>query len=146
MRSPLRNFRGWSRTRRSDERGAPFVLTATRMVLLLWGGAFGVDLGFTVDGGRQAQAMADNAALDLARYIKIADQTGETGTANWLTTNKLPYVDTDNASNTTLSVVPGLWSNGWTSPSSCETGSPPLPSCNAVKVTATQKVPQIFGG
>ena len=43
------------------------------MVLLLWGGAFGVDLGLTVVGGRQAQAMADTGALDIARYINIAD-------------------------------------------------------------------------
>ena len=36
-------------------------------------GAMGVDIGFTVDGSRQAQAMADTAALDMARYINIAD-------------------------------------------------------------------------
>ena len=43
------------------------------MVLLLWGGAFGVDLGLTVVGGRQVQTMADTAALDMARYINVAD-------------------------------------------------------------------------
>ena len=36
----------WRRGR--DERGATFVLTAICMTLLLWGGAMGVDIGFTV--------------------------------------------------------------------------------------------------
>jgi uncharacterized membrane protein len=132
--------------RRHDERGATFILTAVCMVLLFWAGAFGVDLGFTVDGGRQAQSMADTAALDMARYVNIADvQSG--GAAAWLTSNKLPYVDTDNASNATLTVAPGEWSNGkWSTPTGCAAGSPPLPACNAVKVTATQSVPQIFSG
>ncbi len=136
------------RARQHDERGATFVLTAICMVLLLWAGAFGVDLGFTVDGNRQAQAMADTAALDMARYINIADGNGitETGTAGWLTTNKLPYVDTDNSGNTTLTVVPGNWNGSWSNETACATGLPPLALCNAVKITATQKVPQIFGG
>ena len=50
-----------------------FVFTAMSMVLLLWAGATGVDVGFTVYGSRQAQAMADTAALDLARYMNYAD-------------------------------------------------------------------------
>jgi uncharacterized membrane protein len=150
MRGLRRHLLGWSHARRHDERGATFVLTAICMVLLLSAGAFGVDLGFTVDGNRQAQAMADTAALDMARYINIADADAsgpsESATASWLTTNKLPYVDTDNAANTTLTVVPGEWNGAWSSETECETGLPPLPACNAVKVTATQKVPQIFGG
>ena len=150
MRTLRQHLLGWSRARRHDERGATFVLTAICMVLLLSAGAFGVDLGFTVDGNRQAQAMADTAALDMARYINLADADAggpsESATASWLTTNKLPYVDTDNSSNTTLTVVPGEWNGAWSSETECETGLPPLPACNAVKVTATQKVPQIFGG
>ena len=50
--------------------------------------------------------------------------------------------------NTTITVVPGT--AGRTAhgvpETACGTGLPPLPSCNAVKVTATQTVPQIFGG
>ena len=42
-------IRAW-RGRGHDERGATFILVAVSMVLLLWGGAFGVDLGLTVDG------------------------------------------------------------------------------------------------
>ena len=61
----------WRRGR--DERGATFVLTAICMTLLLWGGAMGVDIGFTVTSSRQAQALADTAALDMARYINLAD-------------------------------------------------------------------------
>ena len=49
------------------------ILVAICMVLLLWGGAFGVDLGLTVDGGRQVQAIADTSALDMARYISVSD-------------------------------------------------------------------------
>ena len=61
--------------RRGDdsERGAAFILTAMSLVLLLWAGATGVDVGFSVYGSREAQAMADTAALDLARYINYAD-------------------------------------------------------------------------
>ncbi len=151
MQALRQHLLGWSRARRHDERGATFVLTAICMVLLLSAGAFGVDLGFTVDGNRQAQAMADTAALDMARYINLADAdaggTSETAAASWLTTNKLPYVDTDNSANTTLTVVPGEWNGSVELPRpQCETGLPPLPACNAVKVTATQKIPQIFGG
>ncbi len=56
-----------------DERGATLVLVAISMTLLLWGGAFGIDLGLTVVDGRQVQAIADTAALDMARYVNVAD-------------------------------------------------------------------------
>ena len=56
-----------------DERGATLILVAISMILLLWGGAFGVDLGLTTVGNRQMQAMADTAALDVARYVDIVD-------------------------------------------------------------------------
>ena len=70
------------------------------MVLLLWAGATGVDVGFTVYGSRQAQAMADTAALDLARYISYADTLMPPITAvqNYLN-GKLANVLTDNGSN-----------------------------------------------
>ena len=54
--------------RRREERGATLIITAVSMVALLGAGAMGVDVGFNVYGSRQAQAMADTAALDLARY------------------------------------------------------------------------------
>ena len=63
------------RRRGRDEKGATFILVAVSMVLLLWGGAFGVDLGLTAVGNRQVQSMADTAALDLARYVDVADWT-----------------------------------------------------------------------
>ncbi len=82
------------------------------MILLLWGGAMGVDLGFSVYGSRQAQAMADTAALDLARYINVADnQPNNTAAANYLN-GKLANVATDNGSNSSLTMTLGLWKNG----------------------------------
>ena len=73
---------------------------------------------------------------------------------------KLANADTDNGSNATLSETPGVWLNGVFTP---ENGTvvvgkyhgdrlllehhPTLPHpCNAIKVTATQSVPQIFVG
>jgi uncharacterized membrane protein len=133
---------------RGDERGATLVLTGICMVLLLWGGAMGVDLGFSVYGSRQAQAMADTAALDLARYINIADnQANNTAATNYLD-GKLDNVATDNASNAGLTMTLGLWQSGsFTPESKCTPASPPLTyTCNAVDVTANQSVPQIFFG
>jgi len=147
--STFRRFREhlWGQ-RRSDERGATLVLTGICMILLLWGGAMGVDLGFSVYGSRQAQAMADTAALDLARYINIADnQANNTAAANYLD-GKLANVVTDNASNAGLTMKLGLWQSGsFTPESKCTPASPPLTyTCNAVDVTANQSVPQIFFG
>jgi uncharacterized membrane protein len=119
------------------------------MILLLWGGAMGVDLGFSVYGSRQAQAMADTAALDLARYINVADnQPNNTAAANYLD-GKLANVATDNASNAGLTMTLGLWKNGaFTAPKlGCTPTTPALTySCNAVDVTANQSTPQIFFG
>lgn len=146
----------WERDR--DERGATFILVAICMVLLLWGGAFGVDLGLTVDGGRQTQAIADTSALDMARYISIADSpsyTNGTASSNYLN-GKLPYADTDNGSGAVLSEVAGVWLNGTFTPAGGTVGGqtvkcyyytpPAAHPCNAIKVTAAQSVPQIFVG
>jgi uncharacterized membrane protein len=71
------------------------------MIVLLWASAMGIDVGFSVWGSRQAQAMADTTALDLARYINLADNnTSVTGVQNYLNL-KLANVDTDNASRPT---------------------------------------------
>ncbi len=136
------------RTRQDDQRGATLVLTAICMILLLWAGAMGIDLGFSVWGSRQAQAIADTTALDMVRYINLADaQNNPTAYLQ----SKMPDVDVDNASNATLSVTPGLW-NGTTFavPSyGCHIITPvtsTFPPCNAVQVTAGQSVPQIFYG
>ena len=133
---------------RTDQRGATLVFTAICMVLLLWGGAMGVDLGLGVWGSRQAQAIADTTALDMVRYINLADT--QTNPTAYLET-KMPDVDIDNASNATLSVAAGYW-NGTTFavPSyGCKVitpVSPAEPPCNAVQVLAGQSVPQIFYG
>jgi uncharacterized membrane protein len=123
------------------------------MVLLLWAGAMGVDIGFTVDSNQQAQAIADTAALDMARYINIADsktQTGSNSIATYMG-GKLTAVSTDNNLNgTTLSWVGGYWTaaGGWKAATGgcyaqLRSNNPP---CTAVRVTATQPVPRIFAG
>jgi uncharacterized membrane protein len=144
------------RRRNDDERGAALVLTAMTMVLLLWAGATGVDVGFTVYGSRQAQAMADTAALDLARYINYADSnfSSLSGVQTYLN-GKLAQVLADNGSNAHLTVVPGYFNsttgkftaNGYTGLSCQATIAPPVrPGCNAIEVTANQSVPQVFFG
>ena len=141
----FQRIRASLRHRRQDERGATLIFTAVTMIALLGAGAMGVDVGFTVEGSRQAQAMADTAALDMARYINVADvQADPAGYLN----GKLPQVDADNTSNAGLTVTPGLWLNGaWSVPGTCAPLTPPASHpCNAVKVTATQAVPQIFWG
>jgi hypothetical protein len=114
----------------------------------------GVDIGFTVDSNQQAQAIADTAALDMARYINIADsyKTNDPSIATYLN-GKLANVITDNGLNgggTTLSYQAGTWStsSGWTAVTGAcyrqlQKNNPP---CTAVKVTATQTVPRIFAG
>ena len=113
------------------------------------------------------QAMADTAALDMARYVNIADTSITLGgVTNGLAPStqylngKLANADTDNGSNATLSETPGVWLNGVFTPENgtvkvgtitetvyCWNYHPVLPQpCNAVKVTATQTVPQIFAG
>ena len=138
----------WRRSR--DERGATFVLTAICMTLLLWGGAMGVDLGFTVTSSRQAQALADTAALDLARYINLADSINKANFSGYIN-GKLANVQTDNsAGNVTFTATGEYWSPtapvGWTIPKTgCYKQVPPLAiPCTAVLVTATQNVPRIF--
>jgi len=148
-----------SRRRRDrDERGATFILVAVSMVLLLWGGAFGVDLGLTVVGGRQVQAIADTSALDMARYVGIADWApySNFSLSNAYLNTKLPYADTDNSAGATLTQLPGVWLNGTFTPNGgtvnghpvkCYYYTPALGApCNAIKVTAAQSVPQIFVG
>jgi uncharacterized membrane protein len=141
----------WRRGR--DERGATFVLTAICMTLLLGGGAMGVDLGFTVTSSRQAQALADTAALDLARYINLADfKSGATNYNNYINL-KLANIQSDNnAGNVTFTATGEYWSTtapiGWTIPKTgCYRQSPPLAiPCTAVLVTAQESVPRIFAG
>jgi uncharacterized membrane protein len=120
------------------------------MTLLLWGGAMGVDIGFTVTTSRQAQAMADTAALDMARYINLADSQKVANYSTYIN-GKLANVQSDNnASNVTFTATGEYWSPtapiGWTIPKTgCYKQSPPLAiPCTAVLVTATQNVPRIF--
>ncbi len=149
----VKNLKRMFRGRRTDERGATFIFTAICMVALLGAGAMGVDLGFSVYGSRQAQAMADSAALDLARYLSYADSLGSLSATQTYLNTKLAGVDTDNSSNAVLTVVPGLWQGGvFTKNGFGGTGcqpnvAPPAhPGCNAIEVVAKQSVPQIFFG
>jgi hypothetical protein len=121
------------------------------MVALLGAGAMGVDLGFQVDANQQAQASADTGAIDMARYINIADGKSAAGTSNQYLTAKLAGVSTDNSlSAATLSWVGGYWTSagGWQAATGgcyaqLRSHNPP---CTAVKVTAVQSVPRLFAG
>jgi len=130
------------------------------MIMLLWGGAFGVDLGLTTVGNRQVQNMADTAALDVVRSINVADSNisfRTTGSAGYLE-GKLAYAATDNGSQASLTETAGVWLNGTFTPEGgyvgakhqqviCHYWTPTLPyQCNAVEVTAAESVPQIFVG
>ena len=150
----------WARSR--DERGATFVLTAICMVLLLWGGAMGVDIGFTVDSSRQAQALADTVALDLARYINLADNYSKNGgvgvdSYSQYLSGELANAQSDNNAGAVAMTATGMyWSTtapvGWTIPNAaagqgCYRQLPAHnPPCTAVLVTAKQNVPTIFVG
>src|SRR6202034_2664683 len=121
LRKPCRRVR--------DERGATLILVAISMILLLWGGAFAVDLGLTTVGNRQVQNMADTAALDVTRSLNIADwnssipSPGAGTTASYLN-GKLAGADTDNGSAATLTETPGVWLNGTFTPEGQKVGSP----------------------
>ena len=78
--------------RGADERGATFVLTAICMILLLWGGAMGVDIGFASMQPGRPKRMADTAALDMARYINLADSQ-KSNYATHIPNGKLANVD-----------------------------------------------------
>ena len=144
------------RRRDDDERGAALVLTALSVVLLLWAGTTGVDVGFSVYGSREAQAIADTAALDLARYISYADTLSSISAVQTYLNTKLSQVLTDNGSNASLSVVPGYYNSstgkftadGFTGKSCQPVIDPPInqPGCNAIEVRANQSVPQVFFG
>ena len=88
----------WFRRHREEERGAVLVLTAISMIAILAAGAMGVDLGFTVYGSRQAQAMADTAAADVIQYITTADQQATPQAVQNTLNSALAGVLTDNHS------------------------------------------------
>jgi uncharacterized membrane protein len=111
----------------------------------------GVDLGFSVWGGRNTQALADTAALDMARYISIADSAAyqNAGTSGAYLAGKLAGVATDNSGSAmTFTYQGGFWSNGSLNTSAaCYWQNPRRnPACNAVMVTATQTLPLPFAG
>jgi uncharacterized membrane protein len=126
------------------------------VVLLLWAGATGVDIGFTVYGSRQAQTIADTAALDLARYISYADTLSSIPAVQTYLNGKLSTVLANNGSDAQLTAVPGYFNSstgkftadGYTGTTCQPIVAPPIndPGCNAVEVTANQSVPQIFFG
>lgn len=140
------------RDERRDERGATLIITAISMVALLGAGAMGVDLGFSVWGSRQAQAIADTAALDVVQNIGTADSQSTNAAVQSYLNNLVAGVDTDNGSDAGLTVTPGWWLNGVFSAQTASTGcagtvfSTTPPPCNAVQVSATQAVPQPFWG
>ena len=117
----------WFRRHREEERGAVLVLTAISMFAILAAGSMGVDLGFTVYGSRQAQAIADTAAADVIQYIMTADQQGSAQAVQEYLNTSLAGVLADNGSDAQLTVTPLLYQNGtYTFPTNnCVTTNPP---------------------
>jgi uncharacterized membrane protein len=151
----MKRIRFFRRGRRASERGATLVFTAISMVLLLWAGATGVDVGFSVYGSRQAQALADTTALDLARYLSYIDSLPTAQVSGFLTT-KVAQIMADNKSSEHPTAIPGYYDSvskkfkaGGFNGTTCQfITAPPLiiPGCNAIEVTTAQTVPQIFFG
>ncbi len=147
----IRRVWSWIRRHRDEEQGAVLIFTAIAMVAVLGAGAMGVDVGFSVYGSREAQAMADTAAADLVQYINNADQSRTNAGVQQYLETELNGVLQDNGSNANLTVTPMLYSGGvYTIPTGgCKLVVPTPPTftpCNAVAVQATQGVPQPFWG
>jgi uncharacterized membrane protein len=147
----IRRVWSWIRRHRDEEQGAVLIFTAIAMIAVLGAGAMGVDVGFSVYGSREAQAIADTAAADIIQYINNADQLKTNPGVQQYLNNELNGVLEDNGSNANLTVTPMLYSGGsYTVPNGgCKlpVPTPPTyPACNAVAVQATQAVPQPFWG
>jgi uncharacterized membrane protein len=139
MRIPPCLRRSYER-RRDDERGATLIIVGICSVLFLWAGAFSVDLGLETVGNRQLQSVADAGAFDAARYINVAG-------ASLLT--QAQRAASDNGSSATMTAALGYWTGSQYEPESgyCSTTTPSsYPPCNAVDVTASQSVPELFHG
>jgi uncharacterized membrane protein len=141
MRIPARVRRSYEK-RRDDERGATLIIVGICATLFLWAGAFSVDLGLQTVGNRQLQTVADAGALDAAHYIDVSG-------ASLLT--EAQRGATDNGSNATVTAALGYWTGtqyeGGTT--HCSPAIPPpngIPPCNAVMVTASESVPELFHG
>jgi uncharacterized membrane protein len=137
-------FRRSYERRRDDERGATLIIVGICATLFIWAGAFSIDLGIETVGNRQLQAVADAGALDAARYIDVTSPTPPS------LTQVAQNAAADNGdSGATTTATLGYWTGTQfeTQAAHCSQTTPSaLPICNAVSVTATQPVPELFHG
>jgi uncharacterized membrane protein len=143
----------WKRVftkRRDGERGATLVLVAICMTALIAASGISVDLGREVDMNRSLQSTADSAAIDAARYMSIIDQDQPAPAAVALTAQAKNGV-AESGSNATVTATGGVWEykNGsWKfdpPQKPCGISVPPaITPCNAVKVTVTSSLSNLF--
>jgi uncharacterized membrane protein len=128
-----------SRQQRADgERGAVLILVAIGLTMIIAASGLSVDLGRMVVVNRSLQSLADVSALDAARYLDTKDN---------LTTEAQAGL-TENHATATETVQGGLWAGGVFTAKMGNFCTPGLPflnaPCNAVKVTASTKVNDLF--
>jgi uncharacterized membrane protein len=130
------------------ERGATLILVAISMTTLIAASGMAVDLGRTFVTNRSLQLVADDAALDSARYIAAQETLTLPSSASNLVV-EADNAATNNGSGANLSVTEGLWSSPTFTPESgahCKGTTPPsgnLP-CNAVEVAASSNLARLF--
>lgn len=144
----MKRFTRAVRNRRGTERGATLILVAVTMTALIAASGMAVDLGRNFATNRSLQLVADDAALDAARYIPAQETlTLPSTTANLVVDASNAAKNNGSAAN--LTVVEGLWTSPTfmsESGAHCKGSVPPsgnLP-CNAVQVTATSHLHSLF--
>jgi uncharacterized membrane protein len=144
----LNPFTRRARHRDNVERGATLILVAISMTTLIAASGMAVDLGRTFVTNRSLQLVADDAALDSARYIAAQETLTLPSSASNLVV-EADNAATNNGSGANLSVTEGLWSSPTFTPESgahCKGTTPPsgnLP-CNAVEVAASSNLAHLF--
>jgi uncharacterized membrane protein len=122
---------------------------AISLVMFLAASGLSVDIGRTVVVNRTLQSLADSTALDVSRYIGIADQNrSATSQTSYLSTEvQNAMTESGAVSGETDTWTFGLWSNGVVTPptTGCALGLPAaVHPCNAIQVTVYANLTDLF--